>query len=120
VYCPKCRAEYREGFTECSDCHIRLVAEKPRAAQSPGDPSLEWVTVFEGDDPLVIGAAKELLEQAGIPSYVLGGEIGPRYALVAEYMHPWRKIQVGRDRETEARAVLQRFEDADPDAGATE
>jgi len=92
----------------------------PRAPQGPGDPSLEWVTVFEGDDPLMIGAAKELLEQSGIRSYVLGAEIGARYAVVAEYIHPWRKIQVGRDRETEARAVLQRFEDADPDASAPE
>ncbi len=47
--CPKCRAEYRGGFTECSDCNIRLVSEKP-ALKRPGDPGLEWVTVFEGDD----------------------------------------------------------------------
>ena len=26
-WCPKCRAEYREGFTECSECHIPLVDE---------------------------------------------------------------------------------------------
>jgi hypothetical protein len=27
MFCPKCRAEYREGFTSCSDCHIPLVPE---------------------------------------------------------------------------------------------
>jgi putative signal transducing protein len=112
VYCPQCRAEYREGFTECSDCRVPLVSEKPEL-KPPGDPDLEWVTVFEGGDPLLIGAAKELLEQAGIPSYVLGGEIGARYAVVGEYIHPWRKLKVGCDRETEAREVLRRFEEAE-------
>jgi hypothetical protein len=27
MFCPKCKAEYREGFTMCSDCSIPLVAE---------------------------------------------------------------------------------------------
>ena len=26
-YCPKCGSEYREGYTECTDCHVSLVAE---------------------------------------------------------------------------------------------
>ena len=25
MYCPKCRAEYRDGFTRCSDCDVQLV-----------------------------------------------------------------------------------------------
>jgi hypothetical protein len=106
MFCPDCGAEFREGFTECSDCHIPLVWELP--TERPAVP-LECVTVFEGDDPLMIGAMKGLLEQAGIPVYVLGDEIGARYALVAEYIHPWRKVQVARDREAEARALLERF-----------
>jgi hypothetical protein len=40
MICPKCGAEYRRGFTSCSDCHVLLVeqgteaAEKLRAAWS--------------------------------------------------------------------------------------
>jgi len=26
MYCPLCDAEYRQGFTTCSDCHTELVA----------------------------------------------------------------------------------------------
>jgi hypothetical protein len=26
MYCPLCKAEYRQGFTTCSDCQIALVA----------------------------------------------------------------------------------------------
>ena len=29
MYCPECRCEYREGFTECSDCHVPLLAGTP-------------------------------------------------------------------------------------------
>ena len=28
-WCPKCKSEYREGFTICSDCGSRLVDEEP-------------------------------------------------------------------------------------------
>ncbi|MEW6557219.1 MAG: DUF2007 domain-containing protein [Elusimicrobiota bacterium] len=27
MFCPKCKAEYREGYTICSDCKIPLVKE---------------------------------------------------------------------------------------------
>lgn len=29
VYCPNCRAEYRAGFTRCSDCRVDLVTGSP-------------------------------------------------------------------------------------------
>ena len=29
MYCPKCRTEYRKGFTTCADCEIPLVEELP-------------------------------------------------------------------------------------------
>jgi len=27
MFCPKCKAEYREGFTECADSNVTLVYE---------------------------------------------------------------------------------------------
>ena len=29
MFCPKCKAEYREGFYKCADCNIDLVWELP-------------------------------------------------------------------------------------------
>jgi hypothetical protein len=29
MFCPNCRAEYRPGFTRCSDCGVDLVREAP-------------------------------------------------------------------------------------------
>ena len=28
-WCPKCKSEYREGFTVCADCGTKLVDEEP-------------------------------------------------------------------------------------------
>jgi hypothetical protein len=35
MYCPQCKAEYREGFTRCSDCDVDLVDNYARAARHP-------------------------------------------------------------------------------------
>lgn len=31
MFCPVCQLEYREGFTECNDCHVHLVASREEA-----------------------------------------------------------------------------------------
>jgi hypothetical protein len=30
MFCPECRAEYRPGFTHCTDCDVDLAHELPR------------------------------------------------------------------------------------------
>lgn len=29
MYCPRCGAEYRQGFVACADCHVALVTYQP-------------------------------------------------------------------------------------------
>jgi len=35
MYCPQCKAEYRQGFTRCSDCDVELVENYLEAARHP-------------------------------------------------------------------------------------
>ncbi len=109
MYCPECGVEYREGFVECADCHRQLVAGKPPVVEERGEPNLDVVTVLETGDPMVVAWAKGALEDAGIPYYVVGEERGPILAPVVMQSGPWGgtwcKIQVGRDREAEARSL---------------
>ncbi len=117
MFCPQCGAEFREGFTECSDCHVPLVWEQPPQPEpdsrfnpiSPaqGQPDLEFVTVLETSDPVLLGAAKSVLQEAGIPFYVAGDEVSPHYA--GHFALDPRRVLVGSDREAEARALLEQF-----------
>jgi hypothetical protein len=65
VICPKCGAEYREGFTRCTDCDVELIAPPP--PPPPDDrPKIELVKVFEGGNPALIPVLESLFDDAGI------------------------------------------------------
>src|SRR5712691_3235216 len=35
MYCPQCKAEYRPGFTHCTDCDVELVENYVEAVRHP-------------------------------------------------------------------------------------
>ena len=76
MFCPECRAEYREGFTVCADCQVDLVATLPPPPPLRHDerPDMELVTVFDSTNPALIGIAKTVLDAAGIEFLVLGDD----------------------------------------------
>ena len=106
MYCPECRVEYREGFTECADCHIPLLPGSPPIEPDPFDPALDLVVVLETDDAVQLALAKGLIEDAGIPFYLLG-QIATLIQDVDPLLHKVVQLQVPRDRELEARELLE-------------
>jgi hypothetical protein len=83
MICPRCKAEYRSGFTHCADCDVELVWELPKHAiemrqtgeggeyrvpGGPGDPNEDpFCSFWKGDDPRVHAELCGVLEEAGIP-----------------------------------------------------
>jgi hypothetical protein len=89
MFCPRCGAEYRPGFTTCADCLVPLVDRLPQE-EAPGDrarssrsleahgqaehdfapkrprPDLKLVTVFATGDPALVALAKSFLQSASI------------------------------------------------------
>jgi len=81
--CPKCGAEYRPGFTKCSDCNVDLVAEQPGAALAAflsgrrtlsggdyqsGDPLDDpFCSFWKGADARICTELASVLDEAGIP-----------------------------------------------------
>jgi hypothetical protein len=118
MYCPQCLVEYREGFTECSDCHVPLAAGPPPEPNAGFDPSLDLVIVLETDDPVQAALAKDLLEDAEIPFFVLG-DIATLVNSVDGFLHKWVRIQVPHDREAEARELLEQMPQPVADAEST-
>jgi len=113
VYCPKCGCEYRDGFTECSDCGAPLSAGRPTEDPAGGfDPNLGLVVVLETNDRIELALMKGLLEDAGIPYYVLG-QIATLIQDVDPFLYKWVRVQVPRDREAEARQLLEDWRHAE-------
>lgn len=73
MFCPRCRAEYREGFTVCADCHIPLVDELP-AEEEPEHLDMRFVKVLETNDPTDVVQIKAALDAARI-DYFIQGEV---------------------------------------------
>jgi hypothetical protein len=47
-FCPRCREEYREGFTVCADCGVTLVdTQGPETPAEEGDRLAQWEQVAE-------------------------------------------------------------------------
>ncbi|MGA2041463.1 MAG: DUF2007 domain-containing protein [Bryobacteraceae bacterium] len=117
MYCPQCQVEYRDGFTECSDCRVPLLAGMPpEEPPSSFDPTLDLVVVLETNDSVQLAMAKGLLEDAGIPFFILG-QIATLVQDVDGFLHKWVRVQVPRDREAEARQLLEELLQPDDSPG---
>ncbi len=108
MYCPKCKVEYRDGFTECSDCKVELQAGSPPAEAAP-EPDLELVQVIECDDPVELALAKGTLDDAGVyhvdrPRMT---EFGVGYVYATPYIHAPTEILVALKDEARARELLE-------------
>ncbi len=75
MFCPKCRAEFREGFTHCSECDVDLVNELQvdncQLNQEPINFKELFVTADHGQAALI----KAILEAEEIPYYAQGDQI---------------------------------------------
>ena len=109
MYCPQCGVEYRDGFTECADCHVPLSpGVLPPEPAAPFDPTIGLVVVLETNDPIQLALAKGLLEDAGVPYFALG-QIATLVTDVDPFLHKTVRVQVPRDREAEARELLEQL-----------
>jgi hypothetical protein len=62
MFCPLRQAEYRDGITQCGDCHIDLVNS---AAEAKSASSRLW----KGDRQHVLDNVLAALDAQGIPSH---------------------------------------------------
>ncbi|MBI4721516.1 MAG: hypothetical protein HY769_00685 [Candidatus Stahlbacteria bacterium] len=99
VFCPKCRAEYRKGFTECADCKVPLVSEL-----SP-EPKTEYVYVdfeevlatFNMGDIVII---KSILDSEKVPYF-----FKDEYSLQIRPVEP-AKLMVRKDQVKKVKGIL--------------
>ena len=62
MFCPLCQSEYRDGFSECAGCHVRLVNSRTEAKASS-------VQLWKGDRQSVLDNVLAALDAIGVPSH---------------------------------------------------
>ena len=70
-WCPQCGAEYRGGFSRCSECGVALVDELPSKPQRPAEPGPEWVEIASYTTAEEARLAQGLLQEQDIPAEVI-------------------------------------------------
>jgi Putative prokaryotic signal transducing protein len=75
MFCPKCRSEYGEGFTTCSDCNVPLVSEL--SPESEPD-FIEYKEVLSTNSPSDRALISSILDAEGI-TYFFQGEYVSAY-----------------------------------------
>ena len=73
MFCPNCKAEYREGFKLCSDCNLPLVDKFPEEFQE--ETAMEYVKhkeLLSTLNPADIAFIKSLFDSNNIRYYVKG------------------------------------------------
>ena len=105
MFCPNCKAEYRDGFSECADCSIALVPEL--SAESEVNDNNEYVNLRElltTNDQGEIALFKSILENEGIP-FVAQGDHSitiPAYGITVRFLVPSDSLE-------QARQLLEEF-----------
>ena len=103
MVCPQCRAQYRGGVVVCSDCHVPLM---DRLDEDDVDVLIQ-TGIY---NPIGIGLAASLLQEAGIPFFVM--DQNPTAQQETGNVFGFWSVRVPREREAEAREILQNVEDS--------
>lgn len=107
-YCPKCKTEYRQGFKECANCKVSLVAKLPeeKAKLNEDIPFEEILTIYTDADIVFI---KSLLESMKINFYFSG-----KIYYTGEKLPGAAKLFVKKDEADTARELLKDFKHGRP------
>jgi len=68
MFCPRCKAEYRRGFTRCNECDVPLVFRLPVPQQESFEEETKLVVVRTYNNKLDADVDRMTLEAAGIES----------------------------------------------------
>ncbi len=75
MFCPKCKAEYREGFSTCADCDVDLVSELSPEPE-PSVEHIDFVKIKTCSSRHEAELAKGLLSVNGINAFIFADDFG--------------------------------------------
>lgn len=94
MYCPKCRSEYRPGFTWCNDCDVALIVELPPEEAAAFVDLVEVLTMADaGQIPLI----KSILEAEEIPYLAQGENFNLARNIPVRFLVPKDYLEIARE-----------------------
>jgi tetratricopeptide (TPR) repeat protein len=112
MFCPKCKAEYRPGYTVCADCEVPLVEQLPVEPEPeepedamPFPPGTELVHILDTFNPGDTALIKSILDAEGI-RYWLEGDYSAQYI----YHSIPTRLMVPSDQAEKAREALKQLD----------
>ncbi len=103
MFCPKCKSEYREGFTICADCNIPLVNELQEGTSQTVKEFINYEYILSSFNPGEIAFIKSILESEDITYYIKGENL-----LYVPLTEPAR-VLVKKDQAQQAKELLKDF-----------
>lgn len=99
MWCPKCGAEYKTGYTRCADCGVELeTGSAPEKPEEDGE-YIDFECVLTTYNPADIAFIKSILDQEGIAYYFQGENFSRIQPLVEPAKLMVRKDQTGQAKE---------------------
>jgi hypothetical protein len=78
MFCPKCKSEYREGFKQCKECQLDLVAQLATEEFEDDDVLIELTSSIQQN---AIGVIKSILDSEGIKYTIFDESTGNLYPI---------------------------------------
>ncbi len=110
MFCPQCKAEYRQGFTRCADCDVDLVYALPqdseqRAADERGGElaggDRDRRIIWKGNDESECVALCRLLMKAAMPYKVAQVPVEAKFKMRVKWRYeigvPYADSQLAKD-----------------------
>jgi hypothetical protein len=95
MICPKCRSEYREGFSRCADCDVALVSDldqEPEESAESGEQESDLVAVLDTKDSSMLSDIVSHIEEKGIPYLLQSGTAIGLESLFPSNALEWRAV----------------------------
>ena len=124
-WCPKCKTEYREGFTECANCRVPLTEQRPEGeAPAEGESELslmEPVVLYDAKDAAQAAMICEILRNADIAAAMRDSEeLGGLLRVYTGSSLYGMSVLVDRSQVEQAREVLLIWTEQDKNAPVSE
>jgi hypothetical protein len=110
MFCPQCKAEYRQGFTRCSDCDVELVYALPQDSeqQAADERGGEFAggdrdrrLIWKGNDESECVALCRILMKADIPYKVAQVPVEAKFKMRVKWRYeigvPYPDSQLAKD-----------------------